>query len=105
MTSARARPTRFRMPPESCAGRLFSTPVGSPTCDSRSTTVFSICSGRKSRFFAQRKCHVFGHRHAVEQGRALKQETKMCPQGGQIFFVERIDRLAVEQHMAARRMQ
>src|SRR3712207_8433885 len=46
ISSARASPTRFRIPPDSSAGIFPSTPAGSPTSCKRSRTRWRTASSR-----------------------------------------------------------
>ena len=77
--SARARPTRFRMPPESSAGFLRQTFSGSPTSASRASTISSDLRRLLRGVLPQGKGHVLGDRHAVEQGRLLEEEAEADP--------------------------
>ena len=85
MTSARANPARFFMPPLSSAGNL--PPIlPKPTCSKPFIDLFLDVAFRAAGFFAQGKGDVVEDGHRVEQRRALKQHAELAAHLRRVLF-------------------
>ena len=73
---ARARPTRFCMPPDSSAGERFATSAPSPTLASFSSAISRASRARDAAALDQAEGDVLPDRQAVEQRAALEQHAE-----------------------------
>jgi hypothetical protein len=74
--SARARPTRFLIPPLISAGYLASIPLNPSSF--KSCPTFSPIFFRKSRLLTERKGDIVKDRQRIEQRRTLEQHPEFA---------------------------
>ena len=100
---ARARPTRFFMPPLRLTGIFFSCPSSSIT-SSISAIFCAITPLIALARFAQRKRDIFLDRHRVEERAALKQDADLAPDGGKLALAQSDDALTIDPDFALVRL-
>ena len=102
---ARARPTRFRMPPDSSAGFLSKNIFGQADLGEPGHDRLPDFLGGLVGVLPQGKGDVLGNRHAVEQGGLLEQETEAGPLPRQFPLAQLGQIVAIKMHLAAGRVQ
>ena len=100
MASARASATRWRWPPESCAGKRFSKPRELHQIEQLERAALDLLAARaaRPRTDAKAEADIVEHSHVAEQRVALEHEADIALLHGEL---ERV--LAVEQHAAGGR--
>ena len=98
--SARARPARLRMPPESAAG-ILSYSSSRPTDASFRVARSVISAIAELRVPAQRERDVLADADRIEQGGVLKQEADLAPHARQVRAFQRADLVPFDEHAAA----
>ncbi len=96
---ARARPTRFFIPPLRFTGIFFCCPSSSIT-SSISAIFCSITRSIALARFAQRKRDVFLDRHRIEERAALKENADLAPNCGKLPLAQSDDVLAIDPDFA-----
>ena len=102
--SARARPTRLRMPPESSAGNFARTLSSSSRIFSFSTTLLADLALRELRVLDEREGDVVEHVDRVEERRVLVDHPELLADAVELALAHRDDVLAVDEDAAARRL-
>ncbi len=107
-TMARARPTRFFIPPESSEGSFARTTAGSRFTSSRASHTLRSTSGDRARRASpsgRPRHHVLEDVHRVEEGRVLEDVAHLAPDRGQGRAVGPVHRHPVDLHVSVVRHQ
>src|SRR3972149_6184685 len=100
---ARAMPTRFRMPPESSAGKRTLVPPRSTPAQRSPPPIFHLPLRQSPP--AQAEQNILPHGHGIEQGGKLKHVADRFPQMRKLMPVQKVHDPAVHLNLPRLRFQ